>query len=307
MSKIFNGEPFVLLTHYDLDGVGCALLLEKVAQDQILNMTPTGYNSIEKNVKKFNNNKNLIITDFSPHQNIIDILNEKFENVIIIDHHLSSLEVDFPKHWKTYINMKASGTKLLYLYLKKLGYNLEGTKQFVECVNDYDYVMWENIDHFNDEKQRWMNAIYLNNIFWNLKFFPFNQKFKNFSWTPNLWKKAKDLQNIKEREISEFDNYLIDDFLRIVMAKNYISDISLFYTNEKHFVIMRNKNEMSFRSKFNLKSFYTQLNDIGIPAGGHKNAGGVNLKNTDYAGKEMEVIELFYNFLKENMNGQANK
>ena len=291
MKKIFNGEPFGVLTHHDLDGAGCAMLLKHCLYGQIIKIQTTGYSKIDKNSLKIKS-ENIFITDISLNQEQIDFINENFTNIILIDHHESSLQQTYPEHWDVNLSMKYCGTLLTYMYLKHKGYKeiLTGCEEFVKSVNDFDLWILDRKD-----------SIPLNDIFWILKFFPFMSNFQNFSWSPENWKKAKEFQAVKRAEIASFDNYLIEDVLRVVVCNKHISDISLFYTKEDYHVIIRNKGCLSFRSqKVELVEFYNKLNEFGISGGGHKLAGGCELKGTEYEGDEMFVIEQFYNFIKDN-------
>ena len=277
MKKIFNGETFGILTHHDLDGAGSAMILKKCVPSQILKIQSTGYAKINSNSDKIKSN-NLFITDISLNQDQITYINDNFSNVVLIDHHESSVGQTYPSHWDVNISMKYCGTLLTYMYFKHKGYAdlLTGTDEFVKSVQ-------------------------LNDIFWLLKFFPFMKNFENFSWSPENWKKAQEFQVVKQAEIAAFDNYPLEGLLRVVVCNKHISDVSLFYTKEDFHVIIRNEGCLSFRSrKVELLEFYERLNGFGISGGGHKLAGGCELKGTEYEGNEMFVIEEFFNFAKEN-------
>jgi hypothetical protein len=287
MKKIFNDEEFAVLTHFDLDGAGSALMFKHACQKQIIMYKSVGYGKITKLLNSIEC-KNLVITDLSLTQEQVQIANSNFTNVIWIDHHETSIDIECPKHWIVHINTKACGTKLSYLYLKHLGYDMQIAKDFVNCVNDYD--MWILKDP---------DSVLLNNMFWDLKFFPFIENFENFEFSPKLREKAQQLQQVKEAEIAKFDNFLLDNVLRVIVANTHISDISLFYTKEDYHVIIRNKGAVSFRSKKDMTPFYNELEKLNIPSGGHKFAGGCELKGTEYEDNHMDVIEIFYNFVKE--------
>ena len=282
MHKIFNGEDFQVLTHFDLDGAGGPLLLRHCVNDQITKVYPCGYGKILSWLQK-NYGKNLFISDLSLSQEEIETADMNFANVIWADHHETSQGLDYPEHWKIMITMKCSATKIIYLWLKHIGYDVECAKSFVDNVDDYD--MWIH---------KIPSSMMLNNIFWELSFWKFTDAFRKFTFNKDLWKKAKELQEEKLIEIASYENYCIEDTLRVVIGKKYVSDIKLFYPNEEHIIILTGKSKMSIRSSLDLSNFYKELEKIGIKAGGHKNAGGV-----DFKGEPMVVIELFYDFIKK--------
>jgi oligoribonuclease NrnB/cAMP/cGMP phosphodiesterase (DHH superfamily) len=290
MKKIFNGEKFGLLTHHDLDGAGCAVLAKYVFGDQIKTVKSTGYHKIIQQAQKIDS-ENLLITDISLSQEQIDAMADIAQNVILIDHHETSLAQTYPEHWTVHINMKACGCKLTYLWLRALGYDYfpAETAEFVELVNDFD--MW-HLKH--------PESILLNNLFWERNFFGFVKDLASFNITEEMLQKGQAIQDVKEAEIADFDNFLIDGILRVVVADDHISDISLFYTEQDHFVIIRKKGSCSLRSKLDMMPFFERLNAMGVSGGGHKHAGGCELAGTEYEDDPTPVIELFYNWIMEN-------
>ncbi len=279
--KLFNNEKFNIITHYDLDGVGGPLLIKHCFKDQVNKVSPCGYGKITAVIEK-NSCDNLIISDLSLTQEQVDSVNDNYKNVFWFDHHITSFDVKYPKHWKVFINTKACATKLIYLWLGHHNFDIESAKRFVSSVDSYD--TWKH----NDPA-----GIPLNNIFWELNFHKFSSAFKTFTWTKENWKRAKEIQKEKEEEIASYDSYEIENFIRVTFGNKYVSDISLFYSKEKHHIIFRNKKSLSVRSSFDLTDFYKQLNDLGYPGGGHHFAGGFQ-----YSGDPMVFIELFYDYIK---------
>lgn len=282
MKKIFNDEPFTIISHFDLDGCAAPMLFKHCYPKQIKKILYTGYGKLTKTIEKQSCN-NLVITDLSLTQDQINVVNFLYEEVILIDHHASSENLKYPDHWKVHIHLKGCATLLAFHFLQHKGFDLSVAKKFAEEVNNYD--MW--IDPSGTSK-------YLNNAFWILKPWEFREEFKNFKWKKSLFKRAKEFQISKEQEILAYENYTIDGILRVVVGDKYISDISLFFIEDNH-IVFRNKNLISLRSKFNMMPFYDQLLELHIEFGGHKNAGG-----GFFDGDPVELIELFLNFIKEN-------
>ncbi len=147
---IFNGEPFMVLTHFDTDGAGGPILLKDIFGDQVIGVKPCGYgkitNLIERNVCD-----NVIITDLSLTQEQINRVNVLYKNVKWFDHHKTSLGLEYPKHWFCLIKTPVCATKLIYLWLGMLGYDVTKFKEFVQAVNDYDVEMWNNVEDIYED------------------------------------------------------------------------------------------------------------------------------------------------------------
>ena len=278
--KLFNNEEFTIITHFDVDGAGGPLLLKHCFPKQVKKVKPCGYNKITPGIEKTFGN--VIITDLSLTQDQVNAAAFCFDKVILFDHHETSLGLEYPKEWKVFINTKACATKLIYIWLLHHGFDVKHAEKFVNAVDSYD--MWRHDDPVGK---------FLNNIFWEISFFRFSYAFKNFKWNPTLWTRAKEIQEEKIKEIQSYESYEIDNLLRVTIGKNWISDISLFYTKELNHMIFSGKKSISIRSEYNMMEFYDELKNLNIEGGGHKNAGGLS-----FTGDSMEIVELFYSFLK---------
>jgi oligoribonuclease NrnB/cAMP/cGMP phosphodiesterase (DHH superfamily) len=275
------------LVHNDTDGVGCLILLKKYLN--IDNYIMTSIPKFEYNLYRLKERgiTDLIIADLSLDQHLIDVVNNEFENVVWIDHHESSLGHEVP--FKNLINMNGSGTLLTMKWLKDVFPDIKFSREMktlVKLINDYD--LWI---HNHPESNL------LNNLFFSDKPSVFMDTFKNgigtFLDNDDNYKKAVAIQEKKESEIVAMETYLVGD-MRVVLADNYISDISLMFP-EEHFFIIKG-NGFSLRSNKAMKTLYNEYNEKGYTAGGHSNAGGGQLK-----GKEVvDAIEIFYNFTQEN-------
>jgi hypothetical protein len=281
-----------ILTHNDLDGMGCYILLKRCLK--IHDFIFSKNHEIIKNLNKLRSKgcNELIITDLSLTQNEIDLADKLFDKVIWIDHHLTSYDVTAP--FKSIINNKASGTLLTLYYLNKKGIHFnKGMKTLVKYINDYD--LWEH---------KYKESLLLNNILYDGPLMEFYDEFKNgigdFEDHNNeKRKRAEEIQEQKEDTISKFETYDIEGILKVVIADSYISDISLYYKDFDNFVILQKDYKLSIRSKNDMSEFYKLMKDKGFAGGGHKNAGGAKVNNDE---EFMEFVELFYNFMKEFYN-----
>lgn len=125
------------ITHNDLDGLGCAVLIKKFLRGNITTAY-LGYDDIdeyiEENMYKFDK---IIITDVSPDYGAVEMLAGE-KDVVIIDHHVSSEPLKaFPF---TFHDISKCATLLTYEWLISQGINAESYRDFAECVNDVD--MW---------------------------------------------------------------------------------------------------------------------------------------------------------------------
>lgn len=160
---------YKLLSHNDLDGVGCGILAKLAFGDDV----KVRYNSISglnREVEWFfeNEDKNtfLFITDLSVNEKNEQRINEFYQNggkVQLIDHHKTALHYnDYP--WGHVVvedeeGKLTSATSLLYDYLisHQLIEESAAITQFVELVRQYDTWEWEKND--NQDAQR-LNALF---------------------------------------------------------------------------------------------------------------------------------------------------
>lgn len=123
------------ITHNDLDGLGCGVLIKKFLPGSIT----TNYLSyddidsvIEKNFHKFDQ---IVITDVSPAFNTIEVLAGE-KDVLLIDHHLTTEKLKkFPF---TVHSTEKCATLLTYDYLISQGFKAEAYKRMAEAINDID-------------------------------------------------------------------------------------------------------------------------------------------------------------------------
>lgn len=277
------------LTHYDLDGAVSSILLSYYLKIPMSKVVSCGYNNIENKILNLDKTEPLIISDLSVDENLMDKLVE-FDDVTLLDHHESSADIKYP--FKTMIKTgpKYSGSILSCLYLYGLGHKIKSEHQILaKIANDYDNFI------FNEKK-----SMLLNDIFWDIKFDEFFIKYYNgYKYDEKLENKALENAQHKKEKILKFDTYLVEG-VRIVIANDLISDISLVY-DEDLILIVREDFRMSIRSKNNMLSLYEIIkeNILDVEIGGHKNAGGLLMKNPEDA---MNIIELAIKWNKNQNN-----
>ncbi|MEH7246035.1 oligoribonuclease [Neobacillus niacini] len=160
---------YKLLSHNDLDGVGCGILAKLAFGDDV-NVRYNSIAGLNREVEWFleNDDRNtfLFITDLSVNEKNERSLNEFYGNggkVQLIDHHKTALHYNEYEWGHVVVEDKqgklTSATSLFYEYL--LSHQLiepsETITEFVELVRQYDTWEWEKNE--NQEAQR-LNALF---------------------------------------------------------------------------------------------------------------------------------------------------
>jgi uncharacterized protein len=160
---------YKLLSHNDLDGVGCGILAKLSFGEQV----SVRYNSIaglNREVEWFLENEgkdtSLLITDLSVSEDNEKRLDEFFQaggKVQLIDHHKTALRYNDYKWGHVVVEDEegklTSATSLLYEYLisQQLLEPTDAIAEFVELVRQYDTWEWEK--NKNHHAQR-LNALF---------------------------------------------------------------------------------------------------------------------------------------------------
>ncbi|OAH58461.1 MULTISPECIES: hypothetical protein [Bacillaceae] len=160
---------YKLLSHNDLDGVGCGILAKLAFGDQ-MKVRYNSISSLNAQVEWFleNNDKNtaLIITDLSVNEENEERLDAFYQgggNIQLLDHHKTALHFNRYK-WGHVVVEDAEGhltsaTSLFYEYLvtHQLIKPSNVTVEFVELVRQYDTWEWEKN---NNQEARRLNALF---------------------------------------------------------------------------------------------------------------------------------------------------
>lgn len=267
-SKILN------ISHKDLDGVGCSIVLGNVFSKENINYMYSTYSDIEnilnRTLKIQNKYDYIILTDITPNdEKILD----KFNSIIVLDHHDSALKHHNPVKNRAVISGECA-TKLTKKYCdevfgKKI--DLSYLNDLVEIINDYD--MW-----IREKPMSWE----LNELF----FLYWDRKFRKRFFDGNLELTEYEKQFIKERK-SHF-NKLYDELkvFELDHSNGYyfegyemINDLCHTVLNETgcDIVFCRNTKtkSVSVRTADNDVHIGKILDELNV-GGGHNNAGGIN-------------------------------
>jgi oligoribonuclease NrnB/cAMP/cGMP phosphodiesterase (DHH superfamily) len=163
MAKQKQQIKTLVITHTDLDGFGCIIVL-KALQVPFNDLIMADYRDYEAGNNTFPYDclmeyQKVIYTDFSPDERCLNICKENHIDLIIIDHHKSKCELiqnfrkDTSYQFQYYYSEEKSGTLLTYDFFKNK-YITFSLKEFVDLVDTYDlwkktHPLWEKATDLN--------------------------------------------------------------------------------------------------------------------------------------------------------------
>jgi len=301
---------FKLLSHNDLDGVGCGILAKLAFQDQV----KVKYNSIstlDREIEFFLDNNEqdtfLFITDLSPNEENERRLNDYYiatGNVQLLDHHKTAFHLNDYEWSKVLIEDEkgylTSATSLFYQYLVTHGYleQKNSITEFVELVRQYDTWEWEK----NDNQQ----ARRLNALFFLVSIEEFEEKMlerlktsEHFDFDEFEKKILKMEEEKIERYIRRKKRELVQTsigeyFTGVVYAESYHSELGNELGKENvHLDFIAILNMGGKRISF--RTIHDHIDVSAIAAefggGGHQKAAGCSLTDEAY---EQYVAQIFH-------------
>lgn len=285
----------ILITHTDLDGVGCEILFRRKFENENIKVLQANYNDIDDvilKVEKNYPNAEFYITDLYVSEEMMRHLSENRNFVMLVDHHKTSENLN--KFYKVFRNENICATKIFYEFLLKTIRNnfekskLEEFSQLVELVNDYDLWIHKNLDSKK-----------INDLYYLIGREKFVERFL---------KNPIPVLNDNEKLILEIDSgkknkyfeeslskiKALNDDIGYVFAENYISELAnylLRFTIFKYIMVinMRHKT-ISIRSLGD--NDCTTIAKL-FGGGGHKNASGFTIDD--------KQIDEFLSFIKDNL------
>ena len=301
---------YKLLSHNDLDGVGCGILA-KLAFGEQVKVRYNSISSLNREIEYFLENDGpdtfLFVTDLTPNEDNEKRLNEFYNangQVQLIDHHKSALH--FNDYEWGYISVEdhdgklTSATSLLYEYLIK-NKQLEPTaaiSEFVELVRQYDTWEWEK----NENQQ----AHSLNSLFYLISIDEFEEKMLDRLQANDHFNFDEFEKKILHMEEDKIDRYIRRKKREIVQAKVGEQLAGIVYAETYHselgnelgkeyphldyiaIVIMGGK-------RISLRTIYDHIDVSEIAGqfggGGHQKASGCNLTEEAY---KLFVLDTFH-------------
>lgn len=292
---------YKLLSHTDLDGVGCGVLAKLAFGDQI----KIRYNSIaslNREVEWFleneERNTHLFITDLSVNEENEKRLEEFYQTggkVQLLDHHKTALHFNEYEWGHVVVEDNegnlTSGTSLFYEYLieSELIQTSNAVDEFVELVRQYDTWEWEKNN--NQEAHR------LNALFFLLSIDEFEEKMVNRLQNSDHFFFDEFEQKILDMEEDKVERYIrrkrrelvqtsIGDYLAgIVYAESYHSELGNELGKEyPHLDYIAMLNMGGKRISLRTIHDHVDVSEVAghYEGGGHAKAAGCSLTNEAY-------------------------
>lgn len=280
-----------LITHNDLDGIGCAVLVG-VFYGPIypkLEISYVNYDSVDKEIENSlkENWDKIVITDISPKRETCELLNyhSKDGNIELFDHHVTKSWISSYK-WATF-DKEFSGTVVFYNHVKRLFPDAQRYKAFSYAVDSWD--LWKLSSKYRKRGEN-LNTLY--------KFIGAKEFVNNFCGDPDMdeWENYKYILKIVENNKNEYVKKVIKDQLhsteykmdglgntfKVLVCSDYVSEVAHAALTDpesedlKYIVIVNPiTNTCSLRS---LGDFDVSVIATVMGGGGHKNASGFFLR-----------------------------
>ena len=154
-----------IITHRDLDGSGCAIVIKSLTVEDI-DVTHCSYNNVDEiTLEAIKNHKmysKIYITDISVSETVAKELDKIKGKVVLIDHHPTAEWLN-KYDWATVQieqeEGKACGTTLVYKYLTQENKLVNPSMElFTELVRRFD--TWEWVEKYNDEAAKKLNDLF---------------------------------------------------------------------------------------------------------------------------------------------------
>lgn len=266
------------ISHNDLDGLGCGVLIKKFMPGNI-KTAYLGYDDIDRYIEEnYHNYDRIIITDVSPQYGTVEMLAGE-KDVLIIDHHASSDALkDF--HF-THHDITKCATMLTYEYLLQKGFKAEEYEEFARCINDVD--MWFlkredslkmsvlfNLMGITRMEERFLSTPYTTFTDTEKLMITLEEERRD-----NYIKKAmRNIETIKDK-----DGLTVT----VVFAESYASELGNYIISEdiSDYVMLINaqSKKVSLRSRKDVDIRHIAERNGG---GGHKNAAAFSIKNETF-------------------------
>lgn len=305
-----------LLTHNDLDGVGCGILA-KIAFGQDVNVRYNSIASLNREVEAFLEDRNqdtfLFVTDLSVNQENEQRLEAFYQaggRVQFLDHHKTALHFNEYEWGHVVVENEngelTSATSLLYEYLVKHHWleQSNALTEFVELIRQYDTWEWEQNDN---QTARQLNALlFLISIEEFEEIMLERLQMSDHFYFDDFEKKILGMEENKiERYIRRKKRQLVqtkigDHYAGIVYAESYHSELGnelgKEYPHLDYIVILNmGGKRVGFRTIHN----HVDVSEVAgrFDGGGHAKASGCKL--TDEAYKLFIADTFHFNPLRE--------
>lgn len=276
-------KPILSISHDDLDGAVCQILLGKVFPN--IEYISYKFGILDDLLKKIDYNKyeKVFLTDIHPENRDNIYLSD---NIILIDHHESIIEWHDPSINK-FVIKKYCGAKLTKLFLEKnFNVDLSQFNELVHLTNDYD--MWIH-NHFKSKE--------LNILFWH--YFPqrFRQEFSNGRVEWNDFEKAliqKEKENFQKAldELEIFPTEIICGLM--FYTDKFYNELAEYFLKQRYkiiFIISQSQNSVSVRHNVDSLNIGKLVKKLEW-GGGHAKAAGFKFNSFEDLKIKIKKLEL---------------
>lgn len=288
------------LSHTDLDGVGCNIIISNVFKN--VTYFNTSYGKIQEYLEILDNSIQneqcaVFITDLmfkgEDYTSLIDLCNRKPNaKFFYLDHHHYDFELNGLSNLKIIHDESKCGTMLTWDFLKNKIHkeSFEYLENLVQKINAFDLYLTES-EHFKA-------GFILNELFWSYKLKPFFIKFKDKKPTLLSIQDKKNFKNIVDEKNELFEKaekngsiFKVDDLISLTFFDRYFS----FYQRELNFKMyinifsfgsasIRISNEILPEKAEEIRSQMLEFldsNKWSSSHGGHIYAWGITLKSNE--------------------------
>lgn len=269
MKHIDRNAKILNVSHFDLDGAVCAVLLRSVFNN--IESVMLGQYQMDKffATKDLDAYDYIIMTDISFDNQ--QVMNR--DNLILLDHHSTAVKYHDVKSGKIVVEGN-SGCHLVKIFLERM-FNTKLTMfdNLVYLANSYDMWLWPD--------QNYKKAVYMNEIFYYHK----DSFLERFSGGDTRFTK-KEIEFLRNR-MNDFDKYWdtlsFHEFPQInavfVVSNDYCNDVchKLMYDDnyDYAFCYIANKKKLSFRSKLPDADLGKVVQEL-FNGGGHPQSAGLS-------------------------------
>jgi oligoribonuclease NrnB/cAMP/cGMP phosphodiesterase (DHH superfamily) len=301
MPILTNDKQRVLFTHFDLDGVGCEIIMKKAFAFK--HRYCMGYPKFRERIKKkdYLGYDSCFITDLSLTQDQYNEIKGVYgDRMVWIDHHQSSLSVEKQiGDTNSIIDISRSGTAICAFSFQKL-INFNAISRFIVGVDAYDMWRWRT------HPKEFSYGYDLNTLFWYYGYFQFYDAFcdnpsRQFTNTEKAVIKNS-MEDKKKMILAATKERFGEKSMVIIGAHDsVVNDFSLTYPNIDLFYIINTDKDyfsVSIRSNKEGTAIGTHMrilkdnySDMIHTAGGHSMSGGMGFNKNSTMNNVLDIIE----------------
>lgn len=283
-----------LISHFDLDGVGCAIFTKKLYD--VSESKAQGYPKIRQNLDKLatNHSDTIVFADLRVEPQDLKFALEHWKKVIYFDHHLQSEQyaaIPQGERFEFHYSEEKCATRLVFEeWMKQGGRPTKEEANFAMLVDIYD--LWR------DENPLFDKAFALNDMFWELNFWNFERRMQNgfLDFTSeeksvlyNL--KASRIKTIEDAPKQELGGGGIVLMIEDKEALNYVVRCDLLKEYDAFFILYSIDGVLSLSVRvrkdtpYNVDMAIQEMIKEKVPfvtgGGGHEKAGGIIIDTED--------------------------